>query len=70
MAFCMSMIVVDKTNSNIFLPIITGILGYWLPSPKLGASKLRSLGNTNVSIPVNTSAPVDTSNTEDNTDQA
>jgi hypothetical protein len=37
-AFCMAMIVVqkdkpDKNGEGIYLPIISGILGYWLPNP-------------------------------------
>jgi len=37
-AFCISMIAVEKDNSDtnaegIYLPILTGILGYWLPNP-------------------------------------
>ena len=37
-AFCMAMIIVEKDNpgtngEGIYLPIISGILGYWLPNP-------------------------------------
>ena len=57
MGFSMFMIVFRDDMTNIFLPIITGILGYWLPSPKLGASKLMSLANKNIDKEEETDEP-------------
>lgn len=33
MVFCMSMIAVGK-NPTYYLPVLTSIIGYWLPSPQ------------------------------------
>jgi hypothetical protein len=32
-AFCMAMITIKSDSEGIYLPIISAILGYWLPSP-------------------------------------
>jgi len=36
----------DSTNTSIYLPILTGLVGYWLPQPKLKTSK-----RTTVTLP-------------------
>jgi hypothetical protein len=37
MGFCMGMLI-NGENTEIYLPVITGILGYWLPQPSAKSS--------------------------------
>lgn len=32
-SFCITMIAINKNKEGIYLPVLTGLLGYWLPSP-------------------------------------
>jgi len=63
-AFCMSMIIVErnqpeKNGEGIYLPIISGILGYWLPNPDY--SKIMPKKTTNTTSTTN--ATTDTTTT-------
>jgi hypothetical protein len=32
-AFCITMMATNSDKEGIYLPVLTGIMGYWLPSP-------------------------------------
>jgi hypothetical protein len=67
LAFCMAMLW-NGRDPGVYLPVVTGILGYWLPSPSSGRNaNIDKLGTNN-----NTSTTSTTNNnylpTQDATD--
>lgn len=40
--FCFGFIANDRSTTTVFLPVITGLIGFWLPSPSSSSSNSRS----------------------------
>lgn len=48
--FCMTMMINGK-DTTVYLPIMTGLLSYWLPNPKLNPSSLTVTSDPKLNTP-------------------
>ena len=52
--FCITMMAANSDKEGIYLPVLTGIMGYWLPSPDPRVTRARVENSKDVPVKTST----------------